>query len=410
MRRIKIAALTLLLLSLIQSPALTEPTTMSKRAVPNQVIVVPKQGLESDELNESLSKVNGTIINTTTNGGLTCYLVQITAGNFEQSLKDLKKDSNFSIVQRNLLGRKKRHDRPFTGTPNDPLLPMQYQLAQLNIFEAWKQGATGRIKIGIIDDGVRGDQIDLFPRVSRGYNAVTDRPGGDRPNPDTDDHGTPVATFAAATTNNRILGAAPAYNAEIVPVDVFNHVVSNVDDFTLIKGLQWLESQQVRLTNMSLNQDAPDYYTNQQEHPALFAEFRSYHRSGGLLFMAAGNESTYDPNPRTRALIVIAGTNKQDGSYSGTNFGKSVWFAAPGQAAVASDIRNQPETTDGTSFSSPLACSVAALVWSANPRLTNNQVLDIMQKTARKPAGYKPDYFGYGIPNAGAAVKMALGN
>lgn len=411
-----IAKLLLLATLCIQpiSTSAAPPTPMKKRNVPNQVIVVPRQGLQDDDLQNSLKDVNGTIVGTTSSGTLTCYLVQLNGTDFDKRVDRLKKDKNFNTVQLNMTGRKKRHDKPFTGVPNDPSFPQQWHFSQMNVVDAWNQGATGSIKIGIIDDGVRASQIDLEGKVQRGYNAILNQPGGDDARLPNDTHGTPVATFAAALTNNRILGAGPAYQAVIVPVDVFDHKVQNVDDFTLIKSLQWLQSQGVKLTNMSLNQDNPEYYSNQKLHPVLHMEFTDNHNRGGLLFNAAGNESTFDPNPRTRGLIVIAGTNSNGGIYkrgedSGTNFGKSVWFAAPGEDVVSSDFNNQILTSDGTSFSSPLACSVAALVWTANPSLTNDQVLEIMVKTATKPPGYKTmkDYYGYGIPNAGAAVRMA---
>jgi cell wall-associated protease len=418
MRRLKIAVAAVLVLGVLGLPVMsapggkpTTPTTSTvnmKKAVPNQVIVVPKQGLDPEDLKSSLSNIHGTIVDTTTNDGLTCYLVQIDAAAFEQSVKDLKKDKNFSIVQRNLQGKKKRQDKPFNGAPDDPEFSQQYQFAQMNVLEAWKQDATGRIRVGIIDDGVLGTQADLRPRVERGFNVPLNRPGGDTPDPVKSDHGTFCATCFGATTNNRLLGASPAYSSDIVPVNVFNDSTGNVDDFTIIKGIQWLQSQKIKLANMSLNQDDPEYYSNQQEHPALFAVFVNYHKNGGLLFNAAGNESTYDPNPRTKNLIVIAGTNAQSQPYSGTNFGKSVWFAAPGEDVASSNIYSRAEISNGTSFACPLACSIAALIWSANPSLTNDQVLEIMRKTATKPPGYTPNYYGHGIPNAGAAVKMAL--
>jgi subtilisin family serine protease len=422
MKRSKITSTTLLLLSLLQIPAYCAPPGQSpqspqsansrtnmKRAVPNQVIVVPKQGLDSEDLKTSLNNIHGTVIDTTTSDGLTCYLVQIEPASFEQGFNQLKKDKNFTSVQRNLRSRRKRNSKPFVGTPDDPEFSQQYQFAQLNVIEAWKEGANGRIRVGIIDDGVRGTQADLEPRVERGFNVPLNRPGGDTPD-DKHSHGTFVATCFGATTNNRLLGASPAYESQIVPVNVFNNGQENVedsDDFTYIKAINWLLSQKIKLANLSINGDDPDYFSNQQAHPVLFAAFVNYHKNGGLLFNAAGNESTYDPNPRTRNLIVIAGTNSRSGHYSGTNFGKSVWFAAPGEDVPSSNIFSRVEISDGTSFASPLACSIAALIWSANPSLTNDEVLEIMRKTATRPPGYTPDYYGYGIPNAAAAVKMA---
>jgi len=68
----------------------------------------------------------------------------------------------------------------------------------------------------------------------------------------------------------------------------------------------------------------------------------------------------------------------------------------------------------GTSFSSPLAASIAALIWGAKPSLTNLQVEQIMINTANRK--HDPDFsggyvapnqvYGYGMPDAGAALKF----
>jgi serine protease len=70
----------------------------------------------------------------------------------------------------------------------------------------------------------------------------------------------------------------------------------------------------------------------------------------------------------------------------------------------------------GTSMATPHASAVAALVWSARPTLTNQQVRDILQTTAKdlvddKAPDSKPGYdivFGYGLVQAKAAVDKAL--
>src|SRR5439155_16086206 len=64
----------------------------------------------------------------------------------------------------------------------------------------------------------------------------------------------------------------------------------------------------------------------------------------------------------------------------------------------------------GTSFSAPIVAGVAALVISANPGLTGDQVQGILKQSADDlgPAGWDPGY-GWGRVNAARAVSMALG-
>jgi subtilisin family serine protease len=73
--------------------------------------------------------------------------------------------------------------------------------------------------------------------------------------------------------------------------------------------------------------------------------------------------------------------------------------------------------SSGTSMATPHVAGVAALVWSANPKLTNAQVRHILETTAKdlvdtegapgSTAGKDP-VFGYGLVQAKAAVEEAL--
>jgi subtilisin family serine protease len=55
--------------------------------------------------------------------------------------------------------------------------------------------------------------------------------------------------------------------------------------------------------------------------------------------------------------------------------------------------------------------SVAALVWGAKPSLTNVQVENILKSTCYKDSSRQvwTESYGYGMPNAEAALKAALG-
>lgn len=61
---------------------------------------------------------------------------------------------------------------------------------------------------------------------------------------------------------------------------------------------------------------------------------------------------------------------------------------------------------DGTSMATPHVTGAAALLWWANPLLTDDQVEDILKSTATDlgAAGYDTIY-GYGLVNVDAAVR-----
>jgi subtilisin family serine protease len=75
-----------------------------------------------------------------------------------------------------------------------------------------------------------------------------------------------------------------------------------------------------------------------------------------------------------------------------SNTGPWVSVAAPGE--------------EGTSFAAPLVSAAAALVWTANPRLSVRQVVGLLQQTA-SGLGKRDDGLGYGVIAVAAAVARA---
>lgn len=282
----------------------------------------------------------------------------------------------------------------------------------MNVPTGWANGGSGQgVTVGVIDSGVIGSEIDLAGKVDTGFN---ERKGSGPGNTDQTPganafyHGTFVSTCSMGNTNNGILGASPAYLANIIPVNVFDNQ-SSTTDADVINALFYLEGRGVKLVNLSVNANVPYTFANSSIHPALttaLADF--YNNHNGLLFNAAGNDGQNDRSARTNNLIVISSVTSASTLSSFSTYGSPVWFAAPGSNIVSGDGTNKLSTASGTSFASPLAMSVAAQIWGLRPNLTNAQVLSIMQSTATKPAGYTQAKFGYGIVNSGAAVQKAL--
>ncbi len=152
---------------------------------------------------------------------------------------------------------------------------------------------------------------------------------------------------------------------------------------------------------------------------------------GCVIFFAAGNgdESVeldgYASYPK---VIAVAATTDQDRRAWYSDYGKAISVAAP-----SSGGRNGIWTTDvrgrrgynprgdwtgefgGTSAACPLVAGVAALVLSANPKLTAQEVRQLLEATADKvdPKGGRYDasgwspWYGYGRVNALRAVREA---
>lgn len=86
--------------------------------------------------------------------------------------------------------------------------------------------------------------------------------------------------------------------------------------------------------------------------------------------------------------------------------GRCVDFAAPGLDIPVSNPDGTAASVSGSSFSSPIVAGVAALILSINPKLTNKQVETILVNSCHGVNG-RNTKFGYGMPDAEKAVKMA---
>jgi Subtilase family len=166
---------------------------------------------------------------------------------------------------------------------------------------------------------------------------------------------------------------------------------------------------------------------------------------GCVVVFAAGNSSVdvNDP-PRTQNglathpdVMAVSSCTSRDDFSDRSSFGNEIWVCAPSGGVGAWDIITADATGTypdaagaeqssgyalgdyfmnftGTSSSCPLVAGICALVLSANPELTSEEVRDIIKRSARK-IGPEEEYqdghskkFGYGCIDAESAVKEAL--
>jgi subtilisin family serine protease len=92
-----------------------------------------------------------------------------------------------------------------------------------------------------------------------------------------------------------------------------------------------------------------------------------------------------------------------------SNYGKWVTLSAPGAMIMSTARGGGYSYWNGTSFASPIAAGVAALVVSVNPALTAPQVVDILKQSADDLGARGYDiFYGWGRVNAARAVEAAL--
>ncbi|MEI7555782.1 S8 family serine peptidase [Candidatus Chlorohelix sp.] len=198
-------------------------------------------------------------------------------------------------------------------------------------------------------------------------------------------------------------------------------------DSWVAEGLTQAANAGARIINMSLG--GPNY-------SKAMAEAIKYAQSKGAIIVAASGNvangvaeypAAYD------GVIAVAATDENNKPAKFSSYGSWVSVAAPGTNILTTNI-NWPGTSfgkgnpyltddpfgnnrdsgdytvmDGTSFSAPIVTGVISLMLEVKPDLTAAQVKSILQGTATDiDAAGRDDRTGYGLVNAGAAVRAVI--
>ena len=300
----------------------------------------------------------------------------------------LSKNSHFSFVENNYLAAG-------AVEPNDTRYPSQWHLSKISAPGGWdlSVGSTGE-PIAVIDSGIDPSHPDLAPKLLEGYNFLA----GSTDTHDVLGHGTAVAGTAGAMTDNYEGVAGVAWDNPIMPL-----VVLSADNwasyYDIARAITHAVDQGIRVINISIGGSSSSYTL---QNAVTYAWER-----GALVFVAAANYATstpYYPAACTHAVAVSA-TTSSDTKASFSNYGDWIDMAAPGTSILTTNRGGGYGSWNGTSFSSPIAAGLAALIWSADPWLTNAEVLDIMTQNADDLGDPGFDiYFGYGRINASASL------
>lgn len=392
---------------------------------PDLLLVMPKSGAEQESIDQAFEDAHGTVIGYIGEGALKCYIVRTEKNKLGETEKKLGKDTkNFRCVGRNY--KLKAH-----FVPNDTSFPAEWHLAAINAPKAWDRSMGASTKVAVFDTGCQANISDLSGKTQKGYDATTlgarltvlggpgllgDLLGGlagefsSGAKTDPHGHGTWVATTACATANNTANTAGVSPQSTVYPVRIAGSD-GNTDDIAIMAGLLNMMGSGNRIVNISYGAPPPFGLTNALVHAPLHVYMQTYHDlKGGLIFMSSGNDSMFDPNPKMHYVNVVTAVDPSLSLTDFSNYGLSSTFTAPGKGIVCSDTDGTITSVDGTSFSAPIAAAVAALIWNANPMLPNVAVEGILKASCFK-AGSLPwtPYYGYGMPDANKAVRMARG-
>ena len=285
-----------------------------------------------------------------------------------------------------------------TYTPNDPKYGSeQYGPQNIGAPAAWDTtlGDTS-VKVCIVDTGIRSTHEDVGRYVA-GYDFVSN----DATPQDGNGHGTHVATTALATTNNG-KGIAGVAQSSLLVARVLDNAGSGSYDW-IASGIRWCADNGAHVISMSLGGSST---TTALSDAVTYAAGK-----GSLQIAAAGNSgpctNCVGYPAKYAEVMAVACTTSSRAQCSFSSEGPEVDITAPGNGIVAGWHTGDAayNTISGTSMSTPHVSGVAALVKTANPAFTKEDIRSTLQTTARDlgTGGWDAD-FGHGEVDAAAAV------
>lgn len=286
-------------------------------------------------------------------------------------------------------------------TPNDPLYGSQWQHAAMHSALGWDwHTGAGDVIVAVVDSGIELLHPDLQAALVSGYNSATDREQAQGANVnDTAGHGTAVAGCAGAIGDNGIGVAGVGWNLKLMPVRALGPLGIALSD--ALEGARWAVEHGAKVINSSNGQVAD---------PSVETTGAYVRQQGGLLFWAAGNDGGRFPRDEHPSVIVVGATDPQDRRASFSNYGPLLDLAAPGADIFTTMVTSGGGylSFSGTSFATPMAAGVAAMIWSVNPWLAPEQVEARLYASCDDlgPPG-EDDEFGHGRVNLARAMQLA---
>ncbi len=201
------------------------------------------------------------------------------------------------------------------------------------------------------------------------------------------DHGVHVSGIASAVSNNGIGVASIAFNAKLLIVKA-GPDDSGSDIYRGYEGIKYAADKGAHIINCSWGSKSASSFGRDIVNYAL--------NKGCLIVAAAGNSGTNQPEypAAFQGVLAVANTSNADIKSSSSNFGDYVSLSAPGNSILSTTFNNTYGYSTGTSMSTPVVASAAALVKSYLPSLNMQQVGEQLRVTADNVDAKNPAYRG----------------
>lgn len=284
------------------------------------------------------------------------------------------------------------------GTPAhaETIREQQWHLDAMKADEIWKISTGKEVTIALIDTGVaRIPELEGQVLPGKDYAAGEMGYQGDERN-DYEGHGTSMAALIAGSgkhpSGDGAYGLAPG--VKILPIRVPHELNETRPLWTA--AIRFAADSPAQIISISL--------ATAEDDPGRVDAVKYALSKGKLIFAGVGNDGgstneTLYP-AATPGVVGVGAVGRDGGATEESQHGPQVDMSAPGMDIVTACAGKTGLCKGhGTSDATALASASAALLWSAHPTWTNNQILRVLLNTAGKPVDgvARNDYVGYGV-------------
>lgn len=296
-------------------------------------------------------------------------------------------------------------------TTNDADAPPSGPTWGLNIIKAldlWERGYTGKnVVVAHLDSGADSQHVALQNAIEKYAKFDVSGHPVDAPAPykDSDNHGTHTAgTIAGRTVDGApVVGIAP--DVELVDATIVgkDNSVSRV-----LAGMNWSLEKGARVLSLSVG-----FLGWDDSFEAVIKKLRSQQL---LPVVAIGNDGQgASRSPGNYSTVLSVGASNERGFVAGfsssTKSGQKASgpaICAPGVDILSAKPGGGYRESSGTSMSAPHVAGLAAILFSAKPDATIDQVEQAIVKSCSNPQNESAVRIGAGIPDGVAALNHLL--
>ena len=352
---------------------------------PGRIVVQERAGADPSAVAVALAAVRGRVVRRV--AAIRQHVLDVPEDQTARTIERLLATGLFSVAERE--GR-----AYIAAAPDDPSFLSQWHLAQIHATAAWDVTTGSAVPVAIIDSGADLTHPDLAARLTAGWNFLS----GTSATQDDQGHGTAVAGVIGAVTNNLAGIAGVTWNNPIMPLLVVDST-GYADYSTIASAITYAADHGARIINISIGGTSP---SSTLQNAVNYAWGK-----GAVIFAAAGNSATNTPlyPAACTNVVAVAATDPNNALASFSSYGPWIDLDAPGTNILTTTAGGGYGYWNGTSFSSPIAAGVGALVLSVQPSLSASALVNLLEQNADSIGSSST--FGYGLVDASRAVTAA---